>query len=161
MRRLPHFRSAKAPGLAAGIQRALFGVAHATAACGGRNGRALGVPDGLEAILDICSVDHDNGFMPRRSTPAGESIPVGAAEIAARLGVRPQTVHTWRHRKLMPQPRWTVSGQPAWDWAEIEAWARRTGRLREGDTHAALLELEGVGWEGDLDEMRSHRARRR
>lgn len=87
-------------------------------------------------------------------------MPVGAAEIAARLRVRPQTVHTWRHRKLMPAPRWTVSGQPAWEWATIEAWARSTGRLREADTHAALLELEGAGWKGDLDEMRSHRAGR-
>ena len=100
--------------------------------------------------------------MPRRTTQSpGESVPVGAAEIASRLGVRPQTVHTWRHRKLMPEPRWTVSGQPAWDWPEIEAWARRTGRLREGDVHVALLELEGIGWEGNLDELRSHRASRR
>lgn len=99
--------------------------------------------------------------MPRRTGSQGESIPVGAAEIATRLGVRPQTVHTWRHRKLMPQPRWTVSGQPAWDWPEIEAWARRTGRLRETDIHAMLLELEGSGWQGDLDEMRGHRAARR
>jgi hypothetical protein len=96
----------------------------------------------------------------RPTTTPGESIPVGAAEIAARLGVRPQTVHTWRHRKLMPHPRWTVSGQPAWDWSEIEAWARRTGRLRDADAHAALLALEGSGWEGDLDVMRSHRASR-
>ena len=100
--------------------------------------------------------------MPRRpSRSSSESIPVGAAEIAARLGVRPQTVHTWRHRKLMPTPRWTVSGQPAWDWPEIEVWARRTGRLREDDVHAALLELEGIGWDGDLEEMRAHRASRR
>ena len=86
---------------------------------------------------------------------------MGAAEIAARLGVRPQTVHTWRHRRLMPAPRWTVSGQPAWEWATIEAWAQRTGRLRESDIHAALLALEGSGWKGDLAEMRSHRAGRR
>lgn len=100
--------------------------------------------------------------MPRRTTPPlGELTPVGAAEIASRLGVKPQTVHTWRHRKLMPPPRWTVSGQPAWNWSEIEAWARRTGRLREGDVHGALLELEGTGWEGDLQEMRTHRAARR
>ncbi len=100
--------------------------------------------------------------MPRRTTGSrGEPTRVGAAEIAVRLRVRPQTVHTWRHRKLMPEPRWIVSGQPAWDWPEIEAWARRTGRLREGDVHAALLELEGVGWEGDLDELRRHRTFRR
>ena len=102
------------------------------------------------------------GFMRRRTTSSpDESLPVGAAEIAARLGVRAQTVHTWRHRKLLPQPRWTVSGQPAWDWPEIAAWARQTGRLRDRDVHAALLELEGIGWEGDLDEMRRHRASRR
>ena len=88
-------------------------------------------------------------------------MPVGSAEIAARLNVRPQTVHTWRQRGLMPEPRWTVSGQPAWDWTDVEAWARRTGRLREPDAHAALLELEGVGWEGDLDELRDARVRAR
>lgn len=86
-----------------------------------------------------------------------ESFPVGAAEIAVRLGVRAQTVHTWRQRKLMPPPRWTVSGQPAWDWIEIEDWARRTGRLRASDVHAALTELEGMGWEGDLNAMRESR----
>ena len=88
-------------------------------------------------------------------------MPVGAAEIAERRGVKPQTVHMWRHRKLMPRPRWTVSGQPAWDWLEIEAWARHTGRLRGADTHAALLALEGTGWEGDLEELRRDRVPRR
>ena len=92
-----------------------------------------------------------------KSQPTLESFPVGAAEIAARLAVRPQTVHTWRQRKLMPQPRWTVSGQPAWDWSEIEQWAKRTGRLRAQDVHAGLAELEGMGWEGDLEAMRASR----
>jgi len=97
--------------------------------------------------------------MPRRKARSpGEPTPVGAAEVALRLGVRPQTVHTWRQRKVMPEPRWIVSGQPAWDWLEIEAWARRTGRLRGEDLHAALLELEGAGWEGNLDELRRDRA---
>ena len=97
--------------------------------------------------------------MGRRITRRpGESQPVGAAEIAVRLAVRPQTVHAWRQRRLLPEPRWTVSGQPAWDWPDIEAWARRTGRLPERDVHAALLELEGAGWEGDLAALRSHRA---
>jgi hypothetical protein len=91
----------------------------------------------------------------------GGPLPVGAAEIAARLRVKPQTVHTWRHRKLLPPPRWTVSGQPAWDWPEIESWARQTGRLRTEDVHAALLELEGIGWHGDLEEMRADRVSRR
>jgi len=116
----------------------------------------------MAAPLDACSVEpYTLAMPPRKTSSPGEPTPVGAAEIASRLGIRPQTVHTWRQRKLLPLPRWTVSGQPAWDWAEIEAWARRTGRLRDADVHAALLELEGIGWEGDLDELRSHRASRR
>jgi hypothetical protein len=74
-----------------------------------------------------------------------------------RLRVRPQTVHAWRHRNVMPQPRWTVSGQPAWDWAEIETWAIKTGRLDAPDVYRDLCELEGAGWTGDLDEMRASR----
>jgi hypothetical protein len=92
-----------------------------------------------------------------KMTASFGSCPVGAAEIAERLRVKPQTVHTWRHRNLVPKPRWTVTGQPAWDWAEIEAWARRTGRLCETDMYANILQLEGSGWEGDLDEMRTDR----
>ena len=92
-----------------------------------------------------------------QALPSIESFPVGAAEVAERLRVKPQTVHTWRHRKLMPEPRWAVSGQPAWDWAEIEAWAKETGRIPEIDAHAEMLELEGIGWEGDLGEMRTGR----
>ncbi len=88
---------------------------------------------------------------------ASTAIPVGAAEVAARLKVKPQTVHTWRQRNLMPKPRWTVSGQPAWDWAEIEAWAKQTGRLREDDIYADMLSLEGSGWEGNLEQMRTDR----
>src|SRR5438132_13336174 len=100
--------------------------------------------------------------MPRGpSQPPVQPDPVGEAEIPARLGIRRQTVHTWHHRKLMPEPRWTVAGQPAWEWPDIEAWARRTGRLREGNVHAALLHLEGVGWAGNLGALRSHRASRR
>jgi hypothetical protein len=89
-----------------------------------------------------------------------ESIPVGAAEIACRLGVKAQTVHTWRQRGLLPAPRWTVSGQPAWDWPEIEEWAKRTGRLRETDLYDELLQLEGIGWEGNLVELRRARTGR-
>jgi hypothetical protein len=93
---------------------------------------------------------------PKTVAPIG-SFPVGAAEVAARLHVKPQTVHTWRHRNLMPAPRWNVSGQPAWDWAEIEAWAKQTGRLRTIDIYADILQLEGAGWKGDLEEMRASR----
>lgn len=55
--------------------------------------------------------------------------PVGIAEIAGRLDVKRQTVDQWRHRGLLPEPEWTVSGNPAWKWQTIERWARDTGRL--------------------------------
>lgn len=55
--------------------------------------------------------------------------PVGAVEIAARLGVARATVDQWRQRDLLPAPRWTVGGRPAWDWPDIQQWATETGRL--------------------------------
>lgn len=58
--------------------------------------------------------------------------PVGLAEIAQRLGVSRQAAKNWRTRgtrEPLPAPRWTVSGAPAWEWDEIEEWAKRTGRL--------------------------------
>ena len=54
--------------------------------------------------------------------------PVGLAEIAERLGVQRKTAVMWRQRALLPEPRWTVSGSPAWDWPDIERWAVATGR---------------------------------
>lgn len=49
--------------------------------------------------------------------------PVGAVEIAARLGVKRGTVDVWRQRAIgFPEPRWTVGGRPAWDWPDVEAW---------------------------------------
>lgn len=55
--------------------------------------------------------------------------PVGVDDIAERLGVKRQTVSMWRWRGLLPEPTWTVSGLPCWDWPEIERWARDTGRI--------------------------------
>lgn len=98
--------------------------------------------------------------MPRRDgTSAGEPEAVGSAEIAARLGVRPRTVRTWRQRGLMPAPRWQVSGRAAWNWADIAAWARHRTRRRGPDAHAALLALEGIGWGGRLGPLRPGRLR--
>lgn len=54
---------------------------------------------------------------------------MGLAEMAERLGVRQQTARAWRYRHLLPEPRWTISGQPAWNWPDVEAWAKETGRL--------------------------------
>lgn len=55
--------------------------------------------------------------------------PVGLAEIADRLGVSSQTPYMWRHRGLLPEPSWIVSGAPAWNWPDVERWAKETGRL--------------------------------
>lgn len=65
---------------------------------------------------------------------AGESLhdpvePVGLAEIGERVGVARSTVDQWRQRGVLPEPRWTVGGRPAWAWADIASWAERTGRL--------------------------------
>ena len=54
--------------------------------------------------------------------------PVGLAEIAGRLGVQRDTVDKWRTRGLLPPPRWTVGGRPAWAWDTIVRWANETGR---------------------------------
>ena len=56
---------------------------------------------------------------------------VGAAEIAERLGLaQVQTVHTWRRRyDDFPEPVARLRQALIWSWPEIEAWAKRTGRL--------------------------------
>ena len=57
-------------------------------------------------------------------------IPVGPPEIAERLNVERRTVDSWRQRDVgFPEPRWTVGGRPAWDWPDVEKWARLTSRL--------------------------------
>jgi predicted DNA-binding transcriptional regulator AlpA len=60
--------------------------------------------------------------------------PVGAPEIAERLGVQRRTVDQWRQRSLgFPAPRWRVGGRPAWNWDDVESWAaqRPTAATRE------------------------------
>lgn len=67
---------------------------------------------------------------------------VGEVEIGHRLDVQAQTVAQWRirskgkhgldtraGRRAFPEPRWSVSGLPAWYWPEVEEWAMRTNRL--------------------------------
>jgi hypothetical protein len=64
--------------------------------------------------------------------PIGErpTLPVGYVEIAARLGVEHGTVKKWQQRGLLPEPMWTVSGGPCFDfWRKIYPWAIETGRL--------------------------------
>src|ERR1700733_9860056 len=64
--------------------------------------------------------------------PDDAQVPVGGLEIADRLRGERETVAMWKIRGHLPPPRWTVSGEDAWDWHEdIEPWAARTGRLRQ------------------------------
>jgi hypothetical protein len=57
---------------------------------------------------------------------------VGANEIADRLQVAfPQMVHEWKRRhKDFPKPIASLSMGLIWDWSEVEAWARKTKRLK-------------------------------
>lgn len=70
-------------------------------------------------------------FTPERRTIVDVQ-PVGIKEIADRLGVKRRTVDQWLQRNLMPEPRWTIGGRPAWDWADVELWAMSTNRLESG-----------------------------
>lgn len=56
---------------------------------------------------------------------------VGAAEIAARLGLRqPHTVHSWRRRYAdFPEPIATLKTAMIWYWPDVEEWAVRTERM--------------------------------
>ena len=56
---------------------------------------------------------------------------VGTIEIAERLGLAQyQTVHLWRKRyQDFPPPVLALTQVLLWEWPEVEAWARRTGRL--------------------------------
>jgi hypothetical protein len=57
---------------------------------------------------------------------------VGAAEIAERLGLRGrQAVSDWRRRHPdFPKPVAELKQAMVWNWPDVEAWARETGRLR-------------------------------
>jgi hypothetical protein len=53
---------------------------------------------------------------------------VGQQEAADRLGVKRVTFRSWVFKGQTPEPRWTVSGVPAWDWdADIKPWAKERG----------------------------------
>ena len=54
---------------------------------------------------------------------------VGLQEIAKMLDVLPQTARTWRYRNVLPPPIQDLKMGPVWWKADIERWARETGRL--------------------------------
>lgn len=57
---------------------------------------------------------------------------VGASEIAERLGVgKSSLIHDWRLRYPdFPRPVARLKAAHVWAWPDVEAWARKTGRLR-------------------------------
>jgi hypothetical protein len=70
--------------------------------------------------------------------------PVGAIEIAARLGVKERTVHMWLFRELMPEPDFpSVNGTRAWDWNTILRWAGTTGHIHSDEARAEYTALTG------------------
>ncbi len=54
---------------------------------------------------------------------------VGVAEIADMLGVTRQRVHQLTKTAEFPRPLAELSAGVIWDRAEVERWARTTGRL--------------------------------
>jgi hypothetical protein len=79
---------------------------------------------------------------------------VGPDEIASRLGVRSNTVSTWRARGLLPEPVAIVSRVPLWQWEQVRAWADATGRLvGERETSKAARERVAVARAVVLDEV--------
>ncbi|HEX3842668.1 MAG TPA: hypothetical protein VHU85_17890 [Acidimicrobiales bacterium] len=57
---------------------------------------------------------------------------VGASEIAERLGSkRTSLVHDLRRRHSdFPEPVAKLKSALVWAWPDVEAWARKTGRLK-------------------------------
>jgi hypothetical protein len=51
--------------------------------------------------------------------------PVGLAEISELLGVPPNTVTSWRHRDVLPRPRWELKAGPIWDAGDLRKWYER------------------------------------
>lgn len=55
-------------------------------------------------------------------------IPLDVPAVAARLGVKVDTVWKWRQRARLPPEDGRVSGSPWW-WPEsIDEWRKETGR---------------------------------
>lgn len=54
---------------------------------------------------------------------------MGAAEVADFLAVSRQRVLQLRQRDDFPQPVSVLASGPVWESADVERWARETGRL--------------------------------
>jgi hypothetical protein len=55
---------------------------------------------------------------------------VDASAVAERMGVHRQLVHDWQRRYAdFPAPVLKLPKATIWLWPEVQAWARKTGRL--------------------------------
>jgi predicted DNA-binding transcriptional regulator AlpA len=64
----------------------------------------------------------------RGGRPDGSAL-LGVTEIAARLGVKPNTVSIWRIRHAtFPAPIVELSMGAVWYWPDIDAWAEKRQR---------------------------------
>lgn len=54
---------------------------------------------------------------------------VGVAEIAGLLGVSRTRIHQLRTEGALPEPYDTLAMGPVWLRADVERWARETGRI--------------------------------
>ena len=72
---------------------------------------------------------------------------VGTSEVAARAGIRPNTVSVWRRRhRDFPAPLVTLASGPVWSWPEVQAWLahpRPPGRPRTIGPEPATLSDSG------------------
>lgn len=69
--------------------------------------------------------------------------PVGMKEIAALFGVPIKTAISWHARGRLPEPRWpSVGGRPAWDKADIVAWAEARAENKYAKPAARLIGSE-------------------
>ena len=68
-------------------------------------------------------------YEPDRLVRVGDL--VGAAEVAVRLGLKhPQSVSLLKRRHAeFPEPVMQLAKAFVWNWPDIEAWAKATGRL--------------------------------
>jgi hypothetical protein len=92
------------------------------------------IPEELEPARDYFD-SHDLSGLMADGVVVVTREPVGVQEIDERAGVSEVTVRQWKRRYPgFPRSRWTVSGQPAWDWHEVRVWVRkprRPGRPRK------------------------------
>lgn len=84
----------------------------------------------IRRVTGVDAVEYASGdTVALVAAPTDDDMPVGAVEIAARLGVARATVDSWRIRDSgFPDPDWTVGGRPAWRWSAVRDWAAATGR---------------------------------